>query len=124
MVNRKFTCRYTWNPKQGASVKVLCHREAPSSVFRLVGSGAGAASQDHRDGSLLACTAVEGDAPVSLGRFHNLGLLLRPLRRLLFFRRHSRFLLLFPLIFKFFGHRIGSIFLRGSVAYTAVYIVI
>ena len=32
-----------------------------------------------------------------------LGGLLRLLRRLLFFRRHRGFLLLFPLIFQFFG---------------------
>jgi len=82
--------------------------------------GAGAARQDHRDGSLLACTAVAGDAPVSLGIFHNVGLLLRPLCRLLFFRRHRRFLLLVPLIFQFFGHRIGSMSLRGSVAKTSL----
>ena len=42
-----------------------------------------------------------------------LGGLLRLLRRLLFFRRHRGFLLLFPFIFQFFGHRMGSMSWQG-----------
>ena len=42
-----------------------------------------------------------------------LGGLLRLLRRFLFFRRHRGFLLLFPLIFQFFGHRMGSMSWQG-----------
>ena len=43
--------------------------------------------------------------PRQISRF---GLFLGPLRRLLFFRRQGGFLLIFPLIFDFFGHGVRS----------------
>ena len=52
-------------------------------------------------------------ARVCLGRFHEFGRFLRPLRRLLFFRRQDRLLLLFPLLFEFFGHGVRSQYLWG-----------
>jgi len=61
----------------------------------------------------LSCTASAVHAPVCLGRFHEFGLFLGPLRRLLFFRRQGRFLLIFPLIFDFFGHGVHSQYLWG-----------
>jgi hypothetical protein len=44
-------------------------------------------------------------------RLHAFGPFLGPLRCLLFFRRQGRFLLLFSLIFEFFGHGVRSSYL-------------
>ena len=48
------------------------------------------------------------DFPSYLGRCREFTLFLGPLRRFLFFRRHGRFLFIFPLIFDLFRHGMHS----------------
>jgi len=49
-----------------------------------------------------------------LGGFHEFALFLGPLRRLLFFRRQGRFLLIFSFIFDGFRHGVRSQYLCGG----------
>ena len=81
-----------------------------------------------RDRQILARQTTFGSisTTVVLGRFHEFGLFLGPLRRLLFFRRQGCFLLIFPLIFDFFGHGVRSqyvwgVFFGSTHDYTALW---
>lgn len=57
--------------------------------------------------------------PVVLGGFHEFALFLGPLRRLLFFRRQGRFLLIFSFIFDGFRHGVRSQYLCGGLQVNA-----
>ena len=51
---------------------------------------------------------LEETSAVYLDRGHEFAFFFGPLRRLLFFRRHGRFLFIFPLIFDLFRHGMRS----------------